>query len=167
MTTTEKLCYATVLLCLLFLLPQSRMTRDEMEKNMDETRVMLESQGEVMADVYAQHEEQAVVLDEILSKVDGLQTVIANITAYTLDPKETDSTPNQTATMDRPRAGRTCAVSPDLSSLLGKRVYVAGHGVRVVNDLTAVGITNTIDLLVGNKKQAKEIGRNVGKVVVL
>ena len=43
----------------------------------------------------------------------------------------------KSAIMDKIQAGKTAAVSPNCIELLGEKVYVSGHGIRYVNDLTA------------------------------
>jgi 3D (Asp-Asp-Asp) domain-containing protein len=166
LTRMEQVFYAAVVVILLLLIAQNQMIYREITKSMEETAELLEAHNAGLVQVYTQQQQDTAVLQEILS-MGRIPTVTASITAYTLDPKETDSTPNQTAIMATPKAGKTAAVSPDLSYLLGKKVYIAGHGVKVINDLTAVGIENTVDLLVGNKKQAKDIGRSMRKVVIL
>jgi 3D (Asp-Asp-Asp) domain-containing protein len=131
-------------------------------------RTDIQAQGECMADVYAFQTEQQDDLDDIIAKLDGLQKFTAEITAYTLDPQETDNDPSHAADMTSPVPGKTAAVSRDLATkLLGKKIYIPGYGVRVVNDLTAAGKENTIDILVGSKKTAQKVGKSVKSVVLL
>lgn len=118
-------------------------------------------------EVKAAQEEQNKILAAITARVADMQKIRAEVTAYTLDLNETDNDPQHAADMSKPVPGRTAAVSRDLIHLLGKKVYIPGHGVRVVNDLAAVDVTGTIDLLVGNKAEARKIGREVREVIVL
>jgi len=89
------------------------------------------------------------------------------ITAYTISVRETDNTPRQTATMEKPIAGKTCAVSRDLLSWLGGRVYIEGVGVRRVNDLMNKRFANTIDIVIGTRKEALAFGKRECRVVFL
>lgn len=89
------------------------------------------------------------------------------ITAYTPSKDETNDDPNNTAIMERPIPGRTCAVSRDLLHLLGKDIYIEDFGVRRVNDLMNARYEKSIDLLVGNKSYAKQIGIQEKEVVVI
>ena len=78
----------------------------------------------------------------------------------------------KSAIMDKIQADRTAAVSPECIELLGEKIYVSGHGIRYVNDLTAnkkkekFGIC-TIDLAVGSASDLKKIGNETKKVVRL
>ena len=109
-------------------------------------------------------QEQNELLRQIL---ENTETVRVSVTGYTLSPSETDSTPNISAINERPVAGKTAAVSRDLAHLLGKKIYVPGVGVRRINDLTNARLSNTIDVLVSNKQQAKQIGNDVKTVRIL
>ena len=78
----------------------------------------------------------------------------------------------KSAIMDKIQAGKTAAVSPNCIELLGEKVYVSGHGVRYVNDLTASWLDEkfgicTIDLAVGSASDLKKIGNETKKVVRL
>ena len=89
------------------------------------------------------------------------------VTAYSPHKNQTDSTPHQTATMEKPKAGWTCAVSQDLISWLGGRIYIKGVGVRRVNDLMNKRYTKSIDIFMGKKKAAEAFGRKEYFVVFL
>lgn len=81
-------------------------------------------------------------------------------TAYNPDAGQTDATPHQTATLTKAKPGKTMACSRDLMPrLLGKRVYVEGMGVWVVEDLMNGRITNTVDFCVGNAATARQFER--------
>lgn len=112
-------------------------------------------------------DKQNKILTAITARVADMQKIRATVTAYTLDPDETDNDPSHAADMSKPVPGKTAAVSRDLIRLLGKKIYIPGHGVRVINDLAAKDITGTIDLLVGNKVEAGKVGREVKEVIVL
>lgn len=118
-------------------------------------------------EVRAAQAEQNRILADITARIAETQKIRAEVTAYTLDLNETDNDPQHAADMSKPVPGRTAAVSRDLIHLLGKKIYIPGHGVRVINDLAAVDVKGTIDLLVGNKAEARKIGREVREVIVL
>ncbi len=78
----------------------------------------------------------------------------------------------KSAIMDKVQAGRTAAVSPECIELLGEKVYISGHGIRYINDLTADWLDEkfgicTIDLAVGSASDLKKIGNETKKVVRL
>lgn len=78
----------------------------------------------------------------------------------------------KSAIMDKIQADRTAAVSPECIELLGEKIYVSGHGIRYVNDLTASWLDEkfdicTIDLAVGSTSDLKKIGNETKKVVRL
>jgi len=100
-------------------------------------------------------------------KIEGEQDYFSNmtVTAYTASKDETDDTPYKTALMERPVSGWTCAVSRDLLRFLGDMVYIEGIGVRRVNDLMNERFEKRIDVFVGTKEQAREIGKKERRVV--
>jgi 3D (Asp-Asp-Asp) domain-containing protein len=65
------------------------------------------------------------------------------------------------------RAGRTVAVSRDLRRLLGRRVFIEGVGVRVVEDLMHPRFAARLDLCLPDKDQALAFGVQNLVVVVL
>ncbi len=89
------------------------------------------------------------------------------VSAYSPHKNQTDNTPFETATMEKPKAGWTCAVSQDLISWLGGRIYIKGIGVRRVNDLMNKRYTKSIDIFMEKKKNAKAFGRKEYIVVFL
>ena len=89
------------------------------------------------------------------------------VTAYSPHVNQTNSNPQKTATMEKPKRGWTCAVSPDLISWLGGRIYIKGVGVRRVNDLMNKRYTKSIDIFMEKKKNAKAFGRKKYIVVFL
>lgn len=87
------------------------------------------------------------------------------ITGYTPDGKKT-------AIGDNVKVGYSCAVSPKCLFMLGKKIYVEGHGVRYVNDLTAAWLDEkfeycTIDLAVPTSEYAKKIGNTRTRAVII
>lgn len=94
-------------------------------------------------------------------------SVKCDITAYTGNQcKENEK--STTAIMDKPKAGWTCAVSRDLIHWLGGQVYIEGIGIRKVNDLTDKKCHSpTIDIYVGNPKEASNFGRQEKQVIFL
>lgn len=100
-------------------------------------------------------------------KIEKEQDYFSNmtVTAYTASKDETDDTPYKTALMERPVSGWTCAVSRDLMRFLGDMVYIEGIGVRRVNDLMNERFEKRIDVFVGTKEQAREIGKKERRVV--
>lgn len=92
---------------------------------------------------------------------------ICSITAYTNHPKETNSDNHNTATMEKPVVGWSCAVSRDLIHWLGGRIYIEGIGVRYVNDLMNKRFEKSVDLSMGKVKEAKEFGRQEHQVIFL
>ena len=92
---------------------------------------------------------------------------ICTLTAYNAEARQTDSTPNQTAIMEKPVPGWTVAVSQDLKNWLGKKVYIEGVGVRKVNDLMNKRYSNRIDVCMGERKQSLNFGVKKNRQVVL
>lgn len=79
-------------------------------------------------------------------------------------------TGNKTALGEDVVVGRTAAVSRNCMDLLGEKVYIEGHGIRYVNDLTADWVGEkfnicTIDLAVPTEKHAMQIGNEVREVI--
>lgn len=81
-----------------------------------------------------------------------------------------DSDPDQTAIMDEPVPGWTCAISRDLveKGWLGRKLYIKGLGIRYASDIMGASyqgkeITNQIDICVGKadvKTEARMFGPN-------
>jgi len=109
---------------------------------------------------------QTKVIEKVI-RIEGIQTHSYNctITAYSPCVTETDDTPYQTALMEKPIAGGTCAVSHDLKQYLGNRIYIYQIGVFRVNDLMNRRYKKRIDLFMG-KREAKEFGRKDNQFVV-
>lgn len=97
--------------------------------------------------------------------IDETKLTEMRITAYI-------PTGNKTALGEEMIPGRTAAVSPACSYLLGEKVYIRGYGIRYVNDVTAEWLDDefdmcTLDLAVPNEKEAMKVGNNIGTVVKL
>ncbi len=88
------------------------------------------------------------------------------ITAYSICTSETDNTPNKTAIMEIPVSGYTCAVSRNLSYLLGNKIYINGIGVFKVNDLMNKRYNKRIDICMG-KKEAIQFGKKRKEVILI
>lgn len=97
----------------------------------------------------------------------GYMGYVCDVTAYTADEAETDSTPDQTAIMRKPKSGRTVAVSRDLGAYLGSKIYIEGMGVYVVEDLMNRRFGTSVDIFVNSKKEALQFGRRKLVVVFL
>lgn len=88
-------------------------------------------------------------------------------TAYSASVDETDSTPRETATLTQVQEGRTLAVSQDHVDWLGRRVYIPGYGVRVVEDLMNKRFTDRIDFFIEGKARATAFGKKRLQVILL
>ncbi len=65
------------------------------------------------------------------------------------------------------RPGRTVAVSQDLKRLLGRKVYIDGLGVRVVEDLMHPRFRQRLDLCLSDREKAMAFGVKRLHMVVL
>ena len=79
-------------------------------------------------------------------------------------------TGKKTALGENVVVGRTAAVSRNCMDLLGEKVYIEGHGIRYINDLTAQWVGEkfnicTIDLAVPTEKHAMQVGNEVREVI--
>ncbi|WP_052507033.1 3D domain-containing protein [Desulfonatronovibrio magnus] len=125
-----------------------------------ERKLILQAQNEKLAN--------EVLALKILSEYQKVQNSwVIDLTAYTARPEETNNDPENTAIMQAPRPDYTMAVSPDLQFLLGKRVYIRGYGVRLVNDIMNARYSKRGDLLVSSVQKAREIGVNKNVEMVL
>jgi 3D (Asp-Asp-Asp) domain-containing protein len=79
-----------------------------------------------------------------------------------------DGDPQVTALRGDPvRPGRTVAVSQDLRRLLGRKVYIEGLGLRVVEDLMHPRHVGRVDLCLPSRDQALAFGVKRLEVVVM
>lgn len=110
------------------------------------------------------------ILKDVNTSIEHLNNPIdrcykMRITGYT-------PTGNKTALMEDVQTGWTAAVSPKCMFLLGTKVYVEGHGIRYINDLTHKNLDEefdvcTLDLAVPTKTDAHQIGNKISTVVKL
>ena len=106
------------------------------------------------------NESRNIVINNIPNKVYKVR-----VTAYISDGRKS-------ALNDTVQSGKTAAVSPACIAMLGERVYVEGHGIRYINDLTAKWLDDkfgvcTVDLAVSSKSEMTKIGSNIRTVVVI
>jgi len=92
---------------------------------------------------------------------------ICTTTAYTNRVQECNQDNSHTATLEKPIAGWTCAVSRDLIHWLGGRIYIKGIGVRRVNDLMNARFKKSIDIFYGSLKDAKKFGKQKQIIIYL
>jgi len=111
--------------------------------------------------VQEQHEQEKKDAEKLGREIE------VSLSAYNAVKRQTDSTPNKNALMQRPKPGLSVAVSRDLSHLLGATVYLPGIGVRQVDDLMADRFERSVDVLMPTIKEAKEFGRRDVKMVVV
>lgn len=102
-----------------------------------------------------------VHITEVIS--DTTKVTDMRITAYT-------PTGNKTALGEDMIPGKTAAVSPACNYLLGEWVYIRGHGLRYVNDVTASWLDDefgvcTLDLAVPTQAEALKVGSSIKPVV--
>ncbi len=95
------------------------------------------------------------------------RTLTVRMSAYTASVDETDEDPENTAIMESPIPGYSCAVSRDLKYLLGKTVYIEKYGIRRVNDLMNQRYVQAIDLLVPTKAYARQVGVQQIEIVIV
>lgn len=88
------------------------------------------------------------------------------ITAYSASIEETNNDPENTAIMESPVVGYTCAVSRDLIYLLGKKIYIHGIGVFRVNDLMNKRYDKRVDICL-TKGNAITFGIKKADIVVI
>jgi 3D (Asp-Asp-Asp) domain-containing protein len=159
--------------------PVSREYRFSMEKDLE----LLKAQDEIQIlkmflDRYkkaanqkdlelSKAQEENLVLNAILHGYKEANTHHLRLSAYTARTQECNDDPENTAIMQAPKPGWTVAVSHDLKGWLGKRVYIQGFGVRLVNDLMHSRYSKSIDVLVGKVSTAKSIGIKNNVLVTL
>lgn len=134
---------------------QSILVSREYRFSMDKDLELMKAQDEIQ------------ILKTILNRYREANTHRLRLSAYTARPEECNDDVQNTAVMETPKPGLTVAVSRDLKGWLGKRVYVEGFGVRLVNDLMHPRYTKSIDILVGDVALAREIGVRQDVLVAL
>jgi len=91
------------------------------------------------------------------------------LTAYNAEAGQTDSTPEFTASMKKPKPGMV-AVSRDLFHkgwTFGKQVYIEGLGIYTIEDLMAQRHKSSIDILATTKAEALKFGRQNRRVALI
>jgi len=125
---------------------------------------------EGMIEVIHQQQEILKRLDRIEERLGALGAKHqVTLTAYSARPEETDNTPWETACLTRPTPG-TVAVSRDLEArgwTCGKRVWVAGYGLLVVNDRMHKRKRNQLDLFFESTERALVFGIQPGRQAAL
>lgn len=109
-------------------------------------------------------------LEERINSLELNHTAMYKVKAtfYTASPDECGLDYTNTATMTTPTVGRTIAVSRDLFPLLrGKKVYVQGFGVFIVEDTMNPKWNRKCDILVPSKNIARNLGTKDLKIFVL
>ncbi|WP_300154929.1 3D domain-containing protein [Solidesulfovibrio sp.] len=119
-------------------------------------------QEAVMAQASRQDAATLFSLDE-----DNRRRFTLTTTAYCPLCGSEDGQPQPTARGGVVRAGRTVAVSQDLRRLLGRKVFIEGLGVRVVEDLMHPRFTDRLDLCLADRDQALAFGVQRLQMVVL
>ncbi len=138
----------------IYLLVQSGARVQDMEPPSTEERlVSAEHQLKLL-----KAQDKITILKLMLDRYREANTHRLRLTAYTARPEETNEDVENTAIMQAPRPGWTVAVSHDLRGWLGKRVYVEGFGVRFVGDLMNPRYSKSIDILVTDVEEARDIG---------
>lgn len=101
--------------------------------------------------------------ESLSEKIFKKSALRVKITAYhpASGGTNSDSDPDNTATMTKPISGKTVAISTKLieEGWLGKEIYVEGYGIFIANDRLAKGIPGyQIDICVSSKQKAYKIG---------
>lgn len=89
-------------------------------------------------------------------------SIEATITAYTSDPKETDATPDQTASMIRPYSG----IVANNCLPFGSEVYIGGRKYEVQDRLHSKYPCSRFDVWKESKKEAVLWGKQKHKVMI-
>ena len=97
-----------------------------------------------------------IITDRYNKSIHLSTTLLA--TAYTGD--------EQTATLEKPRAGWTVAISQDRLDLLGKKIYIKGFGVRKITDLMDKEHKNALDIFM-NKKMARAFNPRYVEIAII
>lgn len=123
--------------------------------------------------------ERAIVLmEEVREELSVVRVLLESrhqlvtLTAYHPPSRgiNSDSLPERTALMTRPKPGFTAAISSELVALgwLGKKVYIEGFGVWRLEDRMNVSLEGKhIDLCYPTLKAAKAFGRKEAPVTLI
>ena len=110
---------------------------------------------------------QDEIIDSLIDEIANENNYSLTLTAYSLTKDQCNEDLENTALMQKPIPGYTAAVSRDLLHLLNRKVYIDGYGVFLINDLMNKRFENRIDILVGNRELAMEIGKNNDTQIVI
>lgn len=117
----------------------------------------------------AQIQELEAEVDKLQAALDETRVVHATLTAYSPDQNQTDGDPFVTASMEKVKEG-CVAVSRDLfykGWVFGRRIYIEGKGIFVINDLMHSRKTNQIDIFRFSTTKAEAFGIQHARVVLL
>jgi len=112
-------------------------------------------------------DEAARLMDLFALAPEGRRRFQLTATAYCPLCGTDDDTPQLAALGGLVKPGRTVAVSQDLRRLLGRKVYIEGLGVRVVEDLMHPRFTGRVDLCLPDRDQALAFGVKRLELVVV
>ena len=102
-------------------------------------------------------------------EIQKIKPVKVTVTAYSPENRQTDDTPTITAFSTKVKPW-TIAVSRDLFNagwVAGKKVYIEGVGVFVVNDLMHKRKSNHVDIFFWTRDQAIEFGVKKSRAILL
>jgi 3D (Asp-Asp-Asp) domain-containing protein len=108
-------------------------------------------------------------LEQERNKAKDNEVLNVTVTAYTPCAKECGNDPMVAASMKPVKTG-TVAVSRDLFNLgwvFGKKIYIEGHGIFRINDLTHKRYKKRVDVFYWDKDTARKFGKKMMKVALL
>jgi 3D (Asp-Asp-Asp) domain-containing protein len=108
-------------------------------------------------------------VEKEISKLQEHRIAYVTLTAYNAEVSQCDADPLINAAMKTVREGDV-AVSRDLFKrgwVFGRKIYIPGIGIKVINDLMNKRYTNSIDIFMWNKDAAKKFGRINGEAYLI
>lgn len=133
---------------------------------LQEKNIELQNEKFILLDkIHSLQKTNARIIEAKINNANRINDV--KITAYSANERQTDSTPNETALLDKPIPGWTCAVSRDLIHLLGRKIYIEGRGIFLVNDVMNSRHKKRIDICLGTEERAFAFGVKKANVVIL
>jgi len=168
----KKLMIVLTLLCLFLIIILMDQRRDKLQDEISQLRLEilhLEKENEQLRQLAKESEAQEQLYQRMQEWLDNWEVSMAEVTAYApLDPDAVEGMcysgdPRVTASGERVVPGVTAAAGPDVP--FGTRLYVHGHGVRVVQDRGGRIGQGKIDLAVESREEAYAWGRKNVKVV--